>query len=84
MKQKINYGKRLGMWATADRVESGSRVLWELDMIDETDLLLYDKGVTRKRVKKDIESYYGKSLVELGWLLTALTPDEVYSKYMSG
>ena len=81
MKPIINYGKRLGMWATFDRIEPGSKVLWELDMIDETDLLLYDKEVTREEIEKDIEECHGKTE---GWTLVALTPDEVYNKYLRG
>lgn len=82
MKQKISYGKRLGMWTTFDRTEPGNKVLWELDMTEETDLLLYDKKITKKEIERDIKKYYGKPLAELGWTLVALTPDEVYERYL--
>ena len=83
MKQRISYGKQLGMWATFDRIEPGQKILWELDMIETTNLLLYDKEITKEEIEKDIERYYSKSLTELGWLLVALTSDEVYQKYLS-
>lgn len=84
MKREISNGKKLGMWTTYDRVESGRMVLWELDMGDEGDLLLYDKNIPIEKIKKDIENYYKKSITELGWSLHALTPDEVYNTYLSG
>lgn len=82
MKRKINNGRKLGMWTTYDRLEPGKKVLWELDMGEETDLLLYDKNIPTKQVEKDIENYYGISVAKLGWSLRTLTPDEVYSIYL--
>jgi hypothetical protein len=82
MKRKINNGKQLGIWATYDRVEPGKKVLWELDMGDETDLLLYDKNIPIEQVEKDIENYYGVSIIKLGWLLHVLSSDEVYNTYL--
>jgi hypothetical protein len=84
MKQKISYGRQLGIWTTYDRVEPGKKVLWELDMGDMTDLLLYDKNVSMEQVEKDIESYNGASVAKLGWSLRVLSPDEVYITYLSG
>lgn len=82
--RNINNGRKLGIWSTFDRVEPGKKVLWELNMGDECDLLLYDKDVPVEKIKKDIETYYKKTIIELEWSLRALTPDEVYSTYLSG
>lgn len=82
MKQKINNGKKLGIWATYDRVSPGTKILWELDMGEESDLLLYDNTILVEEIEKDIENYYGIPLTKLGWALRALTPDEVYSTYL--
>lgn len=84
MKGKINNGRQLGMWTTFDRMNPGTKVLWELDMGDESDLLLYDNSVSVEEVEKDIENYYRISLLKLGWSLRVLTPDEVYSTYLLG
>ena len=84
MKGKIKNGRQLGMWTTFDRMKPGTKILWELDMGDESDLLLYDNNVSIEEVEKDIEVYYGLSLAKLGWSLRALTPDEVYSTYLLG
>jgi hypothetical protein len=80
MKGKINNGKQLGMWTTFDRTSPGTKILWG----DVSDLLLYDSNVSVEGIEKDIEIYYGSSLVKLGWSLRALTPDEVYSTYLLG
>jgi hypothetical protein len=82
MKRRINNGRKLGMWATYDRIEPGKKVLWELDMGTETDLLLYDENVPIEKVEKDIKNYYGTSVTKLGWSLRILSPDEVYSTYL--
>ena len=82
MKQGISYGRQLGIWLTYDQADPGKKVLWELTMENETDLLLYDSDIPMEQVEKDIKEYTGSTIAKLGWSLRVLSSDEVYSAYL--
>jgi len=81
MGKKINYSKRLSIWKTIEKYNPGKLVVWELVIDGDFDLLVYDKHVSSNNIIKDIESYYGKSMEELGCTLRALSAEEVYERF---
>lgn len=82
-KPRINYSKRLGMWRTADKLNPGKMILWEVDIEGEIDLLLYDNNTPRIEIEYDIETYYGKPFNKIVRSLSPLTPKYVYKKYIN-